>query len=151
MKRMVFCLMAMMVVLSLSAQSSIYDFTVKDDAGKDVSLAKYKGKVLLIVNTATRCGFTPQYKDLEPLYQKYHDQGFEILDFPCNQFGQQAPGTCCLGGPVRFLLSNEKCKFFLDRLDIPADYKLNYILAIGYPDEQPDAKPRDASKVKYIK
>jgi nitroreductase len=60
-------------------------------------------------------------------------------------------GTCCLGGPVRFLLSNEKCKFFLDRLDIPADYKLNYILSIGYPDEQPNAKPRDASKVKYIK
>lgn len=60
-------------------------------------------------------------------------------------------GTCCLGGPVRFLLSNEKCKFFLDRLDIPDDYKLNYIIAIGYPDEQPDAKPRDASKVKYIK
>ena len=344
--------MAMMSVLSLSAQPSIYDFTVKDDAGKDVSLAEYKGKVLLIVNTATRCGFTPQYKDMEPLYQKYHAQGFEILDFPCNQFGQQAPGTiqeihsfctanfdihfpqfdkidvngenahplytwlkaqagggdikwnftkflvgrdgkvikryesrdqiatietdmqmevnpvlrnimsrrsvrkyldkpveheklevvvkcginapsgmnrqpwivrvvedqkliadvtevfkqenpeqvardkdfknmfrnapnlicvctpangggeldagllgenmmlaaqsmglgtCCLGGPVRFLLSNEKCKFFLDRLDIPADYKLNYILAIGYPDEQPDAKPRDASKVKYIK
>ena len=341
----------MMGVLTLSAQS-IYDFTVKDDAGKDVSLAEYKGKVLLIVNTATRCGFTPQYKDLEPLYQKYHAQGFEILDFPCNQFGQQAPGTiqeihsfctanfdihfpqfdkidvngenahplytwlkaqagggdikwnftkflvgrdgkvikryesrdqiatieadmqmevnpvlsnmmarrsirkyldkpveheklevivkcginapsgmnrqpwiirvvedqkliadvnevfklenpeqvardkdfknkfrnapnlicvctpangggeldagllgenmmlaaqsmglgtCCLGGPVRFLLSNEKCKFFLDRLDIPADYKLNYILAIGYPDEQPDAKPRDASKVKFIK
>ena len=349
---MIFCLMAMMVVLTLSAQSSVYDFTVKDDAGKDVSLAEYKGKVLLIVNTATRCGFTPQYKDMEPLYQKYHAQGFEILDFPCNQFGQQAPGTiqeihqfctanfdihfpqfdkidvngenahplytwlkeqagggdikwnftkflvgrdgkvikryesrdqiaaieadmqmevnpvlsnmmarrsirkyldkpveheklevivkcginapsgmnrqpwivrvvedqkliadvtevfkqenpeqvasdkdfknmfrnapnlicvctpangggeldagllgenmmlaaqsmglgtCCLGGPVRFLLSNEKCKFFLDRLDIPADYKLNYILAIGYPDEQPDAKPRDASKVKYIK
>ena len=348
---MIFCLMAMMGVLTLSAQSSVYDFTVKDDAGKDVSLAEYKGKVLLIVNTATRCGFTPQYKDLEPLYQKYHAQGFEILDFPCNQFGQQAPGTiqeihsfctanfdihfpqfdkidvngdnahplytwlkaqagggdikwnftkflvgrdgkvikryesrdqvatieadmqmevnpvlssimarrsvrkyldkpveheklevivkcginapsgmnrqpwivrvvedqkliadvnevfkqenpeqvardkdfknmfrnapnlicvctpangggeldagllgenmmlaaqsmglgtCCLGGPVRFLLSNEKCKFFLDRLDIPADYKLNYILAIGYPDEQPEAKPRDASKVKYI-
>ena len=351
MKKLVFCLMAMMGVLTLSAQS-VYDFTVKDDAGKDVSLAEYKGKVLLIVNTATRCGFTPQYKDLEPLYQKYHTQGFEILDFPCNQFGQQAPGTireihqfctanfdihfpqfdkidvngenahplytylkaqagggdikwnftkfligrdgkvikryesrdqiaaieadmqmevnpvlsnmmarrsirkyldkpveheklevivkcginapsgmnrqpwivrvvedqkliadvtevykqenaeqvardkdfknmfrnapnlicvctpangggaldagllgenmmlaaqsmglgtCCLGGPVRFLLSNEKCKFFLDRLDIPAEYKLNYILAIGYPDEQPDAKPRDASKVKYIK
>jgi glutathione peroxidase-family protein/nitroreductase len=355
--------MAMMGVLTMTAQSSVYDFTVKDDAGKDVSLADYKGKVLLIVNTATRCGFTPQYKDLEPLYQKYHAQGFEILDFPCNQFGQQAPGTiqeihsfctanfdihfpqfdkidvngenahplytwlksqagggdikwnftkflvgrdgkvikryesrdqiaaieaemqmevrsalgdaclsknpvlsnimarrsirkyldkpvehekleiiakcginapsgmnrqpwivrvvedqkliadvtevfkqenpeqvardkdfknmfrnapnlicvctpangggeldagllgenmmlaaqamglgtCCLGGPVRFLLSNEKCKFFLDRLDIPTDYKLNYILAIGYPDEQPDAKPRDASKVKYIK
>ena len=339
MKRLFFCLMAMMGVLTLSAQGSVYDFTVKDDAGKDVSLAEYKGKVLLIVNTATRCGFTPQYKDLEPLYQKYQAEGFEILDFPCNQFGQQAPGTiqeihsfctanfdihfpqfdkidvngenahplytwlkaqagggdikwnftkflvgrdgkvikryesrdqiaaieadmqmevnpvlsnimarrsvrkyldkpveheklevivkcginapsgmnrqpwivrvvedqklianvnqaagrsqfygapalicvctpangggeldagllgenmmlaaqsmglgtCCLGGPVRFLLSNEKCKFVLDRLDIPADYKLNYILAIGYPDEQPEAKPRDASKVKYIK
>ena len=338
MRKALFCLMAMMSVLTMTAQS-VYDFTVKDDAGKDVSLAEYKGKVLLIVNTATRCGFTPQYKDLEPLYQKYHAQGFEILDFPCNQFGQQAPGTiqeihqfctanydihfpqfdkidvngenahplytwlkaqagggdikwnftkflvgrdgkvikryesrdqiatieadmqmevnpvlnnmmarrsirkylnkpvehekleaivkcginapsgmnrqpwivrvvedqkliadvnqaaerslfydapalicvctpangggeldagllgenmmlaaqsmglgtCCLGGPVRFLLSNEKCKFFLDRLDIPADYKLNYILSIGYPDEQPDAKPRDASKVKYIK
>jgi glutathione peroxidase-family protein len=329
--------MAMMSVLTMTAQS-VYDFTVKDDAGKDVSLAEYKDKVLLIVNTATRCGFTPQYKDLEPLYQKYHAQGFEILDFPCNQFGQQAPGTiqeihqfctanydihfpqfdkidvngenahplytwlkaqagggdikwnftkflvgrdgkvikryesrdqiatieadmqmevnlvlsnmmarrsvrkylnkpvehekletivkcginapsgmnrqpwivrvvedqkliadvnqaaerslfydapalicvctpangggeldagllgenmmlaasslglgtCCLGGPVRFLVSNEKCKFFLDCLDIPADYKLNYILSIGYPNEQPDAKPRDASKVKFI-
>ena len=60
-------------------------------------------------------------------------------------------GTCCLGGPVRFLLSNEKAKFFIDRLDIPEDYKLNYIIAIGYPNEQPDAKPRDESKVKYIK
>ena len=376
---MFFCLMAMMGVLTMTAQSSVYDFTVKDDAGKDVSLADYKGKVLLIVNTATRCGFTPQYKELEALYEKYAKDGFEILDFPCNQFGEQAPGsiqeihqfctanfdiqfpqfdkidvnganehplytylksqkgfggfdttdqrgkfmdemmrkqdadydkksdikwnftkfltsrdgrvlkryeptdkmstieadmqlevnpvlsnimarrsirkyldkpvehekleiivkcginapsgmnrqpwivrvvedqkliadvtevfkqenpeqvardkdfknmfrnapnlicvctpangggeldagllgenmmlaaqsmglgTCCLGGPVRFLLSNKKCKFFLDRLDIPADYKLNYILAIGYPDEQPDAKPRDASKVKYIK
>lgn len=59
-------------------------------------------------------------------------------------------GTCCLGGPVRFLLSNEQCKFFIDRLDIPEDYKLNYIIAIGYPDEQPEAKPRDDSKVKYI-
>ncbi len=379
MRRFVVCLMAMMGVLTLSAQSSVYDFTVKDDAGKDVSLAEYKGKVLLIVNTATRCGFTPQYKELEALYEKYSKDGFEILDFPCNQFGEQAPGTiqeihqfctanfninfpqfdkievnganehplytflkaqkgfggfdtndqrgkfmddmlrkrdadydkksdikwnftkflvsrdgrvlkryeptdklsdieadmqmevnpvlsnmmarrsirkyldkpveheklevivkcginapsgmnrqpwiirvvedqkliadvtevykqenpeqvardkdfknmfrnapnlicvctpangggeldagllgenmmlaaqsmglgtCCLGGPVRFLLANEKCKFFLDRLDIPANYKLNYILAIGYPDEQPDAKPRDASKVKYIK
>ena len=334
---MILCLMAMMGILTLSAQT-VYDFTVKDDAGKDVSLAEYKGKVLLIVNTATRCGFTPQYKDLEPLYQKYHGQGFEILDFPCNQFGQQAPGTiqeihqfctanfdihfpqfdkievngenahplytwlkeqagggdikwnftkfligrdgkvikryesrdqvstieadmqmevnpvlsnimerrsirkyldklveheklemvvkcginapsgmnaqpwavrvvedqkliadvneaanrslfygapalicvctptnggdldagllgenmmlaaqslglgtCCLGGPVRFLVSNEKCKFFLDRIDIPTDYRLNYILSIGYPDEQPEAKPRDASKVKFIK
>ena len=77
---------------STSAQS-IYDITVKDDAGKDVSLSDYKGKVLLIVNTATRCGFTPQYKELEALYEQYREEGLEILDFPCNQFGQQAPGT----------------------------------------------------------
>ena len=378
MKRMLFSLMALVSALALSAQG-VYDFKVKDDAGNDVSLAKYKGRVLLIVNTATRCGFTPQYNELEALYEKYQGQGLEILDFPCNQFGQQAPGTieeihqfcsanfniqfpqfdkidvnganahplytylksqksfggfdlndktgkllddmmrkrdanydknpdikwnftkflvscdgrvlkryeptdkiadieadvlmevnpvlnnmmarrsirkyldtpvehaklelvvraginapsavnrqpwivrvvedqqlianvtevykeanaemvkrdkdfknmfrnapnlicvctpangggeldagllgenmmlaaqaiglgtCCLGGPVRFLLSNDKCKFFIDRLDIPEGYKLNYILAIGYPDEQPNAKPRDASKVKFIK
>jgi glutathione peroxidase-family protein len=349
MRKSILSLMAMVCVLTLSAQS-VYDFKVKDDAGKDVSLSTYKGKVLLIVNTATRCGFTPQYKELEALYEKYRSEGLEILDFPCNQFGHQAPGTiqeihefcsanfdiqfpqfdkievngvnehplyaflkaqkglvkwnftkflvsrdgrvlkryeptdkmsdveadiclevnpvlssimarrsirkyldkpvehekletivkcginapsgmnrqpwvirvvedqkliadvtevykqentemvkrdkdfknmfrnapnlicvctpangggeldagllgenimlaaqsmglgtCCLGGPVRFLLSNEKCKFFLDRLDIPASYKLNYIIAIGYPDEQPDAKPRDTSKVMYIK
>ena len=334
MKRFFFCLMAMMGVLTLSAQSSIYDFTVKDDAGKNVSLAEYKGKVLLIVNTATRCGFTPQYKDLEPLYQKYHAQGFEILDFPCNQFGQQAPGTiqeihsfcttnfdihfpqfdkidvngenahplytwlkaqagggdikwnftkflvgrdgkvikrdesrdqiatieadmqievnpvlsnimarrsirkyldkpvehekleavalaginapsamnrqnwavrviedqnlmasvkgqtrnapnlicvcapadgrfdldaglmgqnmmlaaqtlglgtCIQTGPIRFLTTDEKAQAFRDSLDIPEGYKLLYVISIGYPDEQPDAKPRDASKVKFIK
>ena len=334
MKRFFFCLMAMMGVLTLSAQSSIYDFTVKDDAGKNVSLAEYKGKVLLIVNTATRCGFTPQYKDLEPLYQKYHAQGFEILDFPCNQFGQQAPGTiqeihsfcttnfdihfpqfdkidvngenahplytwlkaqagggdikwnftkflvgrdgkvikryesrdqiatieadmqievnpvlsnimarrsirkyldkpvehekleavalaginapsamnrqnwavrviedqnlmasvkgqtrnapnlicvcapadgrfdldaglmgqnmmlaaqtlglgtCIQTGPIRFLTTDEKAQAFRDSLDIPEGYKLLDVISIGYPDEQPDAKPRDASKVKFIK
>ncbi len=378
------CLMALVFALAGSAQGaggtkSIYDFKVKDDTGKDVSLAEYKGKVLLIVNTATRCGFTPQYTELEALYEKYHEQGLEILDFPCNQFGSQAPGTiqeihefctanydihfpqfdkidvngadqhplyawlkaqkgfsgfdvndqrgkmmdgmlrrqdadydkksdikwnftkflvsrdgrvlkryeptdnmggleadvqmevnpvlstimarrsvrkyldkpvehekldvivraginapsgsnrqpwivrvvedqqlidrvtqvfkqenaeqvqrdknfknmfrnapnlicvctpangggeldagllgenmmlaaqamglgtCCLGGPVRFLLSNEKARFFLDSLDIPSDYKLLYIIGVGYPDEQPDAKPRDASKVKFIK
>ena len=378
MKKMLFGLMAIMSLLSTSAQS-IYDITVKDDLGNDVSLADYKGKVLLIVNTATRCGFTPQYNELEALYEKYHADGLEILNFPCNQFGEQAPGTieeihqfctanfnikfpqfdkidvngddesplftylkaqkgfggfdlndktgkfmdemlrkrdadydkksdikwnftkflvsrdghvvkryeptdkmtdidayievemnpvisnimarrsirkyldkpveheklemvvrcginapsgmnrqpwivrvvedqqliadvtevykrnnpeqvkrdkdfknmfrnapnlicvctpaegggeldagllgenmmlaaqslglgtCCLGGPVRFLNANPDAKFFLDRLDIPEGYKLNYILAIGYPDEQPDAKPRDGAKVKYIK
>ena len=92
MKRLFFCLMAMMGMLTLSAQR-IYDFKVKDDAGKEVSLSDYKGKVLLIVNTATRCGFTPQYKELEALYEKYAKEGFEILDFPCNQFGEQAPGS----------------------------------------------------------
>ena len=70
---------------------TIYDFSVKDRKGKDVSLKEYANEVLLIVNTATKCGFTPQYDELEKLYEKYHSQGFEILDFPCNQFGQQAP------------------------------------------------------------
>lgn len=72
---------------------TVYDFSVKDRKGKMVSLKEYANEVLLIVNTATRCGFTPQYEELEQLYEKYHQQGFEVLDFPCNQFGQQAPGT----------------------------------------------------------
>ena len=388
MQRRILSFMAMFFVLSVSAQRlrvgeqssgmKFYDFKVKNDVEQDVSLSEYKGKVLLIVNTATRCGFTPQYKELEALYEKYHAEGLEILDFPCNQFGEQAPGTiqeihqfctanfdiqfpqfdkidvnganesplftylksqkgfsgfdlndktgkfmdemlrkqdadydkksdikwnftkflvsrdgrvlrryeptdkisiieadiqmevnpvlstimarrsirkyldkpvehekleviaraginapsgmnrqpwivrvvedqkliadvnevykkanpeqvkrdknfknmfrnapnlicvctptnggdldagllgenmmlaaqsmdlgtCCLGGPVRWLNTNADAKFFLDRLDIPEGYKLNYILAIGYPDEQPEAKPRDASRVKYIK
>ena len=72
---------------------SVYDFTVTDNKGNSVSLKEYEGKVLLIVNTATRCGLTPQYEGLEALYEKYRDQGFEILDFPCNQFALQAPGN----------------------------------------------------------
>ena len=71
----------------------IYDYVVKDRNGNDVKLSDYKGKVLLIVNTATGCGFTPQYEGLENLYNKYKSKGFEILDFPCNQFGNQAPGS----------------------------------------------------------
>ena len=333
MKRLFFCLMAMVSVLILSAQS-IYDFKVKNDVGQEIPLSDYKGKVLLIVNTATRCGFTPQYKELEPLYQKYQAQGFEILDFPCNQFGQQAPGTiqeihqfctanfnihfpqfdkidvngenahplytwlkaqagggdikwnftkflvgrdgkvikryesrdqiatietdlqmevnpvlrnimsrrsvrkyldkpvehkkletvalaginapsamnrqnwairiiedqklmadvkdmcrnapnlicvcaptdgrfdldagllgenmmlaaqslglgtCIQTGPIRFLTTDEKAKAFRDSLDIPEGYKLLFVISIGYPDEQPEAKPRDASKIEFIK
>ena len=71
---------------------SIYDFTVKAQDGSDVSLADYQGKVLLIVNTATGCGFTPQYDELQDLYEEHQKDGLEILDFPCNQFGEQAPG-----------------------------------------------------------
>ena len=72
---------------------AIYDFKVNNYKGEGVDLSIYKGKVLLIVNTATKCGFTPQYDELEELYSKYKDKGFEILDFPCNQFFHQAPGT----------------------------------------------------------
>ena len=71
----------------------VYDFTVKDMQNNPVSLNQYEGKALLIVNTATGCGFTPQYEGLEKLYQDYQNQGFVILDFPCNQFGHQAPGS----------------------------------------------------------
>ncbi len=70
-----------------------YDFTVKTRKGEEVALSDFRGKVLLIVNTATGCGFTPQYKELQEIYDADHDKGLEILDFPCNQFADQAPGT----------------------------------------------------------
>ena len=73
--------------------AAIYDLTVKDRTGKDVNLGEYAGKVLLIVNTATGCGFTPHYEPLETMYRELKDKGFEILDFPCNQFANQAPGN----------------------------------------------------------
>ena len=72
---------------------NVYSFTVKDINGKDVSLADYKGKTILIVNVASKCGFTPQYKGLEELYVKFKDKGLVILGFPCNQFGKQEPGN----------------------------------------------------------
>ena len=72
---------------------SIYDNKIKNRQDKDIDMKEYKGKVLIIVNTATGCGFTPQYEALEKLYQEYHEKGLEILDFPCDQFGHQAPGT----------------------------------------------------------
>jgi len=108
MKRILFCLVFLLSGLTLCAQE-IYEFTVTNADGKSVALSNYRGKVLLIVNTATRCGFTPQYKELEALYEQYAEQGLEILDFPCNQFGQQAPGTaaeirqfCSTNFDVRF-------------------------------------------------
>ena len=73
--------------------STVYDFTVKDRKGEDVSLDTYRGKLLLIVNTATGCGFTPHYEPLEAMYKDFKDRDFEILDFPCNQFQNQAPGS----------------------------------------------------------
>ena len=72
---------------------SFYDYSVKNAQGEDFSMDNYKGKVVLVVNTATGCGFTPHYKDIEDMYEKFHDQGFEVLDIPCNQFAGQTPGT----------------------------------------------------------
>ena len=113
---MIVCLVAMMGVLPLSAQA-IYEFKVKNDAGKEISLSAYRGKVLLIVNTATRCGFTPQYKELEALYEQYATEGLEILDFPCNQFGQQAPGT--IEEIHQFCTANFAIKFpQFDKIDV---------------------------------
>ena len=93
MKKTITLLIIAYIIGGMMMAQNIYDITVKDRQGNDVSLATYKNKVLLIVNTATRCGFTPQYEELENLYKNYQEKGLEILDFPCNQFGNQAPGS----------------------------------------------------------
>lgn len=96
---------------------TVYDFSVKDRKGKMVCLKEYANEVLLIVNTATRCGFTPQYEELEQLYEKYHQQGFEVLDFPCNQFGLE-PAHRLVKEPKSFASANSA---------IPAQYGLLYL------------------------
>ena len=93
-KIIVFLIMSMVIMttgVQKSTAKSLYDFTAKAQSGEEINLDKYKGEVVLIVNTASKCGFTPQYSDLESLYEKYHDKGFDILDFPCNQFGNHSP------------------------------------------------------------
>ena len=91
----VLCILVMtgMAQNTTKNMKTVYDFSLKDKKGNEVSLEQYKGKVLLIVNTATGCGFTPQYEDLEAMYHRLKDKGLEILDVPCNQFGHQAPGS----------------------------------------------------------
>lgn len=87
-------LIALLLMQTLAVRAdSIHDIAVKDIDGKDTTLGAYKGKVLLIVNVASQCGYTPQYQGLETIYEKYKDKGFTVLGFPCNQFGQQEPGT----------------------------------------------------------
>lgn len=81
------------LAVGCAPKDNVYQFTVTDNKGNEVCLDQYKGQVVLIVNTATQCGFTPQYSELDELYDTYKEQGFTILDFPCNQFGAQAPGT----------------------------------------------------------
>ncbi|HHZ02267.1 MAG TPA: glutathione peroxidase [Tissierellia bacterium] len=102
----------------------IYDFIVKDIENKDVSLSDFKGKVLLIVNGATGCGFTPQYDGLQRLYEKYAPEGFEILDFPSNQFLEQAPGT------------NEEIVGFC-RLNFGVEFKQFSKIEVNGPNEEP--------------
>ena len=109
--------MVAMLALTATAKTKLYDITVKDGDGQDVKMKQYKGKVLLIVNTATKCGFTPQYKELQAFYEKYHAEGLEVLDFPCNQFGQQAPGT---NAEIRqFCTANFETEFMqFDKIDV---------------------------------
>lgn len=114
----------------------IYDFTVKDAEGKDVALSDYEGKVLLVVNGATGCGFTPQYDGLEKLYEKYKPEGFEILDFPSNQFLGQAPGT------------NEEIVGFC-RLNFGVDFKQFSKIEVNGENEEPLYKYLKASAEEY--
>ena len=100
--------------------ASIYDFSVKDIDHQEISLEKFKGKTLLIVNVASRCGFTPQYNGLQSLYEKYKDKGFEILAFPCNQFGSQEKGT---NDEIKDFCSNEYNVSFtlFDKIEVIGD------------------------------
>ena len=123
MRKFIATMMLIMAVAAVSAQDNIYSFKVKNDKGEEVSLEQYKGKLLLVVNTATRCGFTPQYKDLEEIYEKYNEQGFEILDFPCNQFGQQAPGT--IAEIKEFCSANYNVKFTqFDKIEVNGENEI---------------------------
>ena len=92
MKKVLMFLCCVGMFMIATAQKSIYDFAVKDQSGKEIKMSEFRGKTILIVNTATQCGFTPQYEGMEQMYEKFKDDGFVILDFPCNQFGEQAPG-----------------------------------------------------------
>jgi glutathione peroxidase len=109
-------------VITAGAADSIYDIPLKDIDDKDTSLKPYQGKVLLIVNVASKCGFTPQYTALEALYQKYKDQGLVVLGFPCNQFGGQEPGT---DAEIKQFCSSKYDVTFpmFDKLEVNGDHR----------------------------
>ena len=117
---------------------NIYDLKVKTRSGEDFDLGTLKGKVSLVVNTATGCGFTPQYEAIEALYEKYHDKGFEVLDFPCNQFGHQAPGD---NDEIHeFCTAKYNTQFDqFDKIDVNGENesKVFTILKEAIPDETP--------------
>lgn len=124
---------------------SIYDYTVKARKGATLNMADMKDKVLLIVNTATGCGFTPQYEAIEKLYEKYHEQGFEVLDFPCNQFGHQAPGD--EGEIHEFCTAKYKTQFDqLAKIDVNGDAEepLFTYLKAQQPDDEVDGTKNKA-------
>ena len=93
MKKILTILAALCAIACTSGKTTIFDFTAESNSGEQVNFKDYKGKVLLVVNTASKCGFTPQYDGLEALYKKYKDQGFVVIGFPCDQFGHQEPGS----------------------------------------------------------
>lgn len=117
----------------------LYDLKVKTRDNKDFDLSKMKGKVLLVVNTATGCGFTPQYEAIEALYEKYHEKGFEVLDFPCNQFGHQAPGSD--DEIKQFCTAKYKTQFDqFKKIDVNGENEspVYTILKAEQPEEQPE-------------
>ena len=117
----------------------LYDLKVKTRDDKNFALSEMKGKILLIVNTATGCGFTPQYEAIENLYEKYHDKGFEVLDFPCNQFGHQAPGSD--DEIKQFCTAKYKTQFDqFKKIDVNGENEspVFTILKAAQPDEKPE-------------
>lgn len=129
---------------------NVYDFSIKNIEREDVSLNKYKGKVLLIFNSATKCGYTPQYEGIQKLYEKYQDKGFEIIDLPCNQFLHQAPGSDKeLAG---FCQANYNTTFeTFAKVDVNGDKAIDlykYLKDVKPVDETPGEEIKDYSKIK---
>src|SRR5690349_7069793 len=126
------CGVMLMQILAVSA-ASIPDTTVKDIDGKDVSLKSYRGKVLLIVNVASRCGYTPQYKALQAVYEKYKDKGLVVLGFPCNQFGGQEPGT---NEEIKQFCSSQYSVTFplFDKIDVNGEHRHPLYVALAGKD-----------------